>query len=238
MPTKIELYWSTFFGVSPAELRKPGLTVVPHAGLKGYRGAWIFVRERCIILSVPPESVNEIVQKVGKVGINWESALHLEIPQKLFGRRIVKHIGPVFQGYYDRSNLPVAPSEQIRQIQHGQDLVALHKLSDSGDPNGWRDSGLEATQHQAYGYWHQGTLVAAANYKLMLGQAGFIGVFTHPGYRGQGFGQAVVKAVVAKLLSKDLLVLYQTLMSNQSSIGLAQQVGIREYAQNIAVRLK
>lgn len=212
--------------------------VVPHAGLKDYNGAWLFVRGQRIILSVPSQMVLEMTGKVETETLDWDDPLSEKVLHELFGDRITKMIGPVFQGYYSLPDLSFTQSEEVREIEGSGDLEALRDLGESCDHDGWDDSGLGEAQHASYGLWLRGQLVAAANYKVFPGEAGFIGVFTHPEYRGRGHGQTVVQAVVSDLYSRDHLVLYQTLMSNESSVELARRVGIVEYARNMAVRLR
>jgi RimJ/RimL family protein N-acetyltransferase len=61
---------------------------------------------------------------------------------------------------------------------------------------------------------------------------------THPDFRGQGHGTAVVAAVMAEALANQELLLYQTLESNQAAIGLALALGYERYGNHVAVRLK
>jgi hypothetical protein len=44
MSERHDMFWAEFFGITAADLRTPGLSVVSHVGLTGYRGAWFFLR--------------------------------------------------------------------------------------------------------------------------------------------------------------------------------------------------
>ena len=44
MSERHDLFWAEFFGIAAADLRTPGLSVVSHVGLAGFRGVWFFLR--------------------------------------------------------------------------------------------------------------------------------------------------------------------------------------------------
>jgi RimJ/RimL family protein N-acetyltransferase len=64
-----------------------------------------------------------------------------------------------------------------------------------------------------------------------------IGIITHPAYRRQGHGRAVVSAISAYGLGVGLVPRYQALAANIPSVAIARALGFTHYATTLAVRL-
>jgi ribosomal protein S18 acetylase RimI-like enzyme len=79
--------------------------------------------------------------------------------------------------------------------------------------------------------------VAAATYRIESGVAAFPGLITHSEFRGRGYGKVVLSKAVEHGISHDLLMFYQTLLTNKPAIAVAQTLGYRHYATHLAVRL-
>jgi len=233
----IEQYWSNYFGITTAIINTPGITVVPHQALKGFVGAWIFKREEHLLFSVPPALVGTIKQKLSTKPPELANVFSTEYLYYLFDSQIERIIGPVFQGYYDAHQMVGGVAKAVRPLNYERDQKQIDHLSKSGDGIGWDHSGIAPDNAALYGYELENQIVAIANYKMRATDVGFIGVYTHPQFRGKGFGQAVVKAAVMDLMDKGCLVRYQTLWSNAASIGVAWQLGIEAYGSNVAIRL-
>ena len=60
MDPDIDAFWAGYFGCGLHALRRPGVLVVPHCGLLGYRGAWAFRYADACILSVPLPLVERV----------------------------------------------------------------------------------------------------------------------------------------------------------------------------------
>lgn len=215
-----------------------GLHVLPHQQLAGFQGAWLFRRNKCFILSVPPEEVDDLKALVKKKPPTVSTLFTPAYRKYLFGDQIQKVIGPVFQGFYQATPGEVASlSKLVRRLNVEEQQENILALSNSGDPIGWNNSGVFKPESILYGYYCEGKVGAVASYRLLDQQVGFIGVYTHPDYRGQGFGRATVKAAIADLAKQGKVALYQTLHSNLPAIGIAEHLGIQHYASHIALRL-
>lgn len=235
----ITRYWANFFGISPSEFHQAGCRVVPHQQLAGFRGAWLYRRGSNIILSVPEESVSLMQKLVGRnppTGKTLFSAAYIDY---LFKDKVNKVIGPAFQGFYQAipGDLPKS-SKAVQRLDFEEHQETIQELSQSGDPTGWDHSGVYKQGSILYGYQDQGKICALANYRFVDDQVGFIGVYTHPEFRGRGFGAATVKTALADLSRQGKTALYQTLHSNIASIGIAKKLGIQEFASHVAVRLQ
>lgn len=237
--THITTYWANFFGIPPTAFHQTGCRVLAHRQLAGFQGAWLYRRDNNIILSVPQEEVSEVESLVTQHPPSDKTLFSTAYLAYLFKDRISKVIGPAFQGYYQAKpeELDTIPSAVLR-IDPAQHQETIQSLSQSGDPIGWDHSGVFKKKSILYGYQHQGKILALANYRLVDEQVGFIGVYTHPEFRGRGFGRATVKAALVDLAREGKTALYQTLHSNTASIAIAKSLGIQEFASHVAVRLK
>jgi predicted GNAT family acetyltransferase len=81
-------------------------------------------------------------------------------------------------------------------------------------------------------------LVAVAGYTVWGDVIAHIAVITHPQYRGQGYGRAVVSRLTEEVLRQGLVPQYRTLEANQPSMAIARTLGFAYYATTVAVRLK
>ena len=80
----------------------------------------------------------------------------------------------------------------------------------------------------AFGCLAGGQLVAAASgYE----RAGFmdLGVLTHPAYRGQGLGKAVVGAICEWAIARNVIAQYRCNVLNIGSHGVARKLNLRLY---------
>jgi predicted GNAT family acetyltransferase len=82
-----------------------------------------------------------------------------------------------------------------------------------------------------------GSLVAAGTLAQWRERFWNVGILTHPGHRGRGYGRAVVSAMTRHGLGQGWLLHYQTLLANIPSVAVARSLGYREHARTIAVRL-
>ncbi len=237
--THITTYWANFFGIPPTAFHQSGCRVLPHRQLAGFQGAWLYRRNNNIILSVPQEEVSLLAALVHQHPPTDKTLFSAPYIEYLFKDRVNKIIGPAFQGYYQAlSGDPEEGPESVLRLDFAQHQETIKSLSQSGDPIGWDHSGVFKEKSILYGYQYQGRILALANYRLVDEQVGFIGVYTHPEFRGRGFGRATVKAALTDLARQGKTALYQTLHSNIASIAVANSLGIQEFASHVAVRLK
>ena len=235
---KIRTYWSNFFGIPEYELSTHGVSLVAHKALQGYAGAWIFRRNQRIIFSVRNSDLEVVKNKLSLYPPKNTTVFSDAYVNRIFGPKIEKIIGPTFQGFYDAPILKPTNSKYVRKINYQDYEKQIVELSQSGDVTGWRHGGLNPKSDCIFAVLKENKVISVANYKLMDGEVGFIGIYTHPNYRNQGFGQKTVNQIVYHLMKKGKLALYQTLQSNIASSAVANRIGIKQFASNIAIRLK
>ena len=237
---QVDTYWSSFFGLTPQDMEDSGVRVLPHQELHDYAGAWVFRHNSLTIVSVPKELCGPVQKGVEK----FEGDLLSEDwVCKTFGARVEQVIGPAYDAYVDGARFHPAPSLGARRLSDS-DVKALRQLSQACAEVEWEHSGiaLEAlgavNEPPTFGCFHDGLLVAAAQYWPDKHRTARGGVITHPFYRGRGFGKAVRSATVADWVDQGGTMLYQTLLENQAAVAVARALGFEQYATHLAVRFK
>jgi GNAT superfamily N-acetyltransferase len=231
---RIDATWAAFFGLSPAAFLRPGIQVVAHHQLADYQGVWLFRHHASLCLSVPPASAEGVQAAVRAYTL--ERLFSGAGLQALFGPRLARIIGPAYQGYVERPQFRPAPHPGVRALSRA-DRVALQQLADACEADAWEHAGIAVDEPHVFGCFVDAQVVAAARYRPAWGDAATIGVVTHPGYRGHGYGRAVVSAATAQALEAGCIVLYQTLLANAPAVALATGLGYQLYATHLAVRL-
>jgi predicted GNAT family acetyltransferase len=231
----IDDFWSDFLGVDVTTLHCDRCTVVPHAKLSGYLGAWLFVRGEGAVTSVPHELVAEIELKTKDIS---PAALHASAAA-LFGSRIQEIIGPVYLGRLDPMRFDVSARTSVARALTPADADHVAELARACTAEEWRASAIDVGDAGLVGAFDAaGRLVTAAKVREWAPKVGDIGVITHPGHRGQGYGRASVAEIVATQLELDWLLLYQTLDADTAAVAIAERIGFVRYATNLAVRLR
>jgi predicted GNAT family acetyltransferase len=88
-----------------------------------------------------------------------------------------------------------------------------------------------------FGCFAGGALAAAGMLEPWGARLLHVGIATHPGHRGRGYGKAVVSAMTAHGLATGRVVQYRTLLANLPSVGIARALGFQRFALTLAVRL-
>jgi len=157
--------------------------------------------------------------------------------QRLVGLPIELVVGPAFVGYTDA--LAFRPdSASSTRILESQDVRAFADLRAACHALEWEHGGCQLGSQPVVGAYAGGRLVAVAGYELWGNAIAHIAVITHPQYRGQGYGKAVVSRLTAEVLRQGLVPQYQTLETNTASLAIARGLGFERYATTVAVRLK
>jgi ribosomal protein S18 acetylase RimI-like enzyme len=234
-PRRIYGHWAGFFGLRPDAFLQPGVRVVPHAGLAGYQGAWIFWRGETTVISVPEACVAEVAARATSL-IPGEPAT-ADTAAFLFGSRAGRLVGPAYHGYAERADFRPDPSPHVRSLTPA-DREPLLGLAAACDPIEWEHSTLGSDVENTFGYFAGRELLAACKTVMRGPRAADHGVITHPAHRGRGYGRAVVSASMQHALDRGDLVVYQTLVANLPAVAIARALGCHDYARHLAVRLR
>src|SRR5262249_4981965 len=99
--------------------------------------------------------------------------------------------------------------------------------------------GINPQQPPLFGCFTIGNeLVAAAMLEERDEGVLFLGVITHPDYRGSGYGSAVASYAPSHGLAAGGILHYQTLEANIHSAAIARKLGYQQYGTTLAVRLR
>ena len=232
----VDRYWSQKLGVTTSELSEPGVHIVANSssGLNGYAGVFFFSRGRSLVVSAPPELVEQLagsIQVLSETSIMDREALH-----KVVGVEAGLVVGPAYQGFTGAASFnPPKRAERVSEADF--DPALLQDLRTVSGEDAWEASGIsEATGRVAVAV-EQDRVVGAAG--LRHREAGIADpcVLVQPDRRGRGLATALVGRVVGAAVEQGTVVLYQTLHSNTAAVRVAQRLGFDHYATTVAVRL-
>jgi RimJ/RimL family protein N-acetyltransferase len=208
---------------------------LPHVGLEGYQGAFLFRARTVCIVSVPPAWVEPAQAALS--GHTTEEVFAPQFLEGAFGDAVDCLLGPAWLGYADATDFAPAPTEAVRLLEPS-DERAFRRLAEQCDATEWEHSGLEGDRPPVCGCFREGELVAAAGYTIWGEKLAHVGVVTHSSHRGHGYGKAVVSGITAHALRQGLIAQYRTLQSNAPSIAIGRALGFQEYGVTLAVRFR
>ena len=236
---KIERYWADFFGLDVSSLSDGHVRVVPHVGLQGYNGAWIFRRDKTVVISVPPDqqvAVEEMALS-SEMSDPHDAWLNPSFLRRMFPLPVERTVGPAYQGFVDSRRFRGRDDATVR-LATPADFDGLAQLEAACAAVEWEHSSIALSDERLYVCTRDGALVAAASAKRGDGAHPAMGLVTHPAHRGRGYAAAVASAATADALTRDPLVLWQTLVNNTGSIKIADRLGYAQFAETMAVRFK
>lgn len=226
-------YWAEFFGIAPQRWSEAGVLFRPHAGLD-YQGLWCFRRLRRVVVSAPSAWITALEKRWRDWSPDW--LLDPDRVQASLGEQCERCIGPAFQGCVEPQSFRLVVAPSVRALNPG-DHQTVDRFRHVCGEAAWADSGLEQAEVMRFA-WFDGDRITAMS--ALRGRGKLVGdvcVLTHPECRSMGRGRAVVSATVKRAVEGGHLVLYQTLESNVAAVGLALGLGLRRYANHVAVRL-
>lgn len=233
---RIDAYWATFFGCRIEDLHALRTLVASHAALADYAGAYLMRTTEACIVSVPAHLLQRTSDALGVMSPT--EAFDSAVVSACFGASVERVIGPAYQGYVGSDSFSLADARETRVLD-GRDMPALRHLAEACGEAEWGHSGIDNDDRQVvFGCFDGDELAAAGMGEPRNETLWHIGIVTHPSYRGQGYGRAVVSAIAAYGLDLGLIPWYQTLQANASSIAIAQSLGFSQYATTLSVRLR
>jgi GNAT superfamily N-acetyltransferase len=216
-------FWAERLGCAPADLERPGLTLVRHPEPR----AFYALAAGAAVVVAAPESLHPLLRGVADpVGlVTREGASRVLPPEAAF-------VGPARLAYLERT--PEAPEGVVEVASAGD--AALARLRASVGVEEWRHANLEAAEPPLFACAHGGSLAAASGFQRLLRRVAHLGVVTDPRARGLGLGRRVVGASAAHAARLGLLVQYQTLAANAPALRIAQSLGFVPFATALSAR--
>jgi GNAT superfamily N-acetyltransferase len=228
-------FWAAHLGCSEVQLAQPSTSVV-RAGpdLASFRGATVVFRPPACVLAVPADWYEPVASRLGQRPP--AQVFDIMLLRQVFEAGVDQVIGPAWLGYADATDFRPAPTTGTRLLT-AQDLAQLQRLAAACGPVAWEHSGIDPARPPVFGCFDGEVLAAAGMLERWGDRLLHVGIVTHPGYRGRGYGKAVVSAMTAYGLATGGVLQYRTLQANLPSVGIAQTLGFQRFAQTLAVRL-
>jgi GNAT superfamily N-acetyltransferase len=188
-------------GLSAAEWRAPGGTVIAHAAaLADYRGIYAVRRLETVVVSVPAPLVEDTI--AGLANCEASGAMDASVVSPIYGDAVERVIGPAWIGYADTTDFHPADTHGARRLEDS-DHAMLRALSAACSTEDWEHSGVAFDRAPIFGCFARDSLVAACSYEPWGQHLLHVGVVTHPDHRGKGLGRAVASAATGHGLAAD-----------------------------------
>ena len=117
------------------------------------------------------------------------------------------------------------------------DASALTVLRNGCADGEWAEASFDGAP-ALFGCFDDHRLVAASSLTGWRMGNDRVGVVTHPGMRGRGYGAAVASAATARALQTTSAVEWRARGTNAGSINVALRLGFFAYGENLAIRLR
>lgn len=231
---RIDAHWCARLGCDPADLRTPGLTVLPHAQMRGWLGAYAIRQGEAAVITVPEPMVERVRAKLR--GVPADEAVTTFTLNRVFGTAVERFVGPAWIGYCDAASFRPFDSAEVRALGDGEsdDVV---RLSEACDETEWEHSGIDPRRRPIFALHRGPEIAAATSWEALSNGVLHVGVITHPAHRGNGYGKAVASAITAHGLAQDGIMQWQTLVENAPSLAIGQALGYQQRYRTVAVRL-
>jgi len=230
---KVDAFWAEYFGCRPGDLSSGETLVHSHAALLGYDGALVFRHGGACLVSVPG-TVPEIERGKLRQGAPAE-VFTPEFLARVFVVSTDRVSGPAWIGIADRSDY--RPVKSAARLLGAGDREALRRLAEGSGEVAWKQSRLMEDREPIFGLCVGGEIVAASGYLVMGRTLAYVGVVTHPEYRGRGYARAVTATAMEHAFGQGLAAMYRTPRAHESAVKLAEALGFQTYAETYDVQL-
>jgi len=229
---KIDVFWANDLGCLPEDFHKAGLGIAEREA-SGPLYTHLFRRLERIQVDCSPSLYKNVRNAVQ--GRGMEEVFEPAFWRAALGDSVERILGPTYLGYKDVTEEdPIDPRVRLLGMNDG---ALLDRLRHGVTSQEWEEGGLKDCE-QIAGYFLEGSLVAAAGYKVWGGTLAHICVMTHAGFRSHGYGRACVRNITQEAIKIGLVAQYQTLFENKPSIAVARALEFEEYGQRVFVRCK
>jgi predicted GNAT family acetyltransferase len=137
---------------------------------------------------------------------------------------------PMWRMVLEPANLQPTPNDCVQLTPaHSEQLTDLYALGEGG-----AGFSTAQVQHGVFcGIFAEHQLIAVAGTHLVsdtYGVAAVGNVFTHPDYRGQGYGTVMTRAVVTELLQRGIQdIILNVSQDNEAAIHIYERLGFQRY---------
>lgn len=140
-------------------------------------------------------------------------------------------LGPSIHHFLDHAGS--VPEVSAAPVERASLELLRHAVS----PEEWREGGFAEEPSLLFAVTSQaGDLTAAANLTAFGSALADVGVLTHPGHRGRGFGLLAAAGATRYSLSHSGLARWRARAGNVPSLAIARSLGFEPWCQQLAVR--
>jgi len=220
---------------APDVLATAKTTVIRHgAAFAGKRVAFALATTTTCVVTVPADWRDAAREALAP--LRPTEAFDARRLAGVFGPAAQRVVGPAWQGHLDADGFAPVDPRGTRPLA-AADREDLDVLAAACDTREWEASAVNLDQAPVFGCVAGDRLVAAGTLTPWRDRFWHVGIITHPGYRGRGYGRAVVSAMTRYGLDHGWLLHYQTLLANVPSVAVARSLGYQQHAQTLAIRL-
>jgi len=232
----VDSYWAGLLGCPVAHFAGSSTLVVGHSGLGEFPGVYLFSRRDSLLISTPPEKLEELWPKLE--GLPPQAFDDLELLRERTGAAKSDLQQPSFIGYTDSKSFvpPGAWTDGVRLLTEA-DRPALDALRAASSDTDWEYGGCNFSERPVVGQFVGNSLTALGSYDEWAGEIAHLSVITHPDYRKQGYGKGVVAAITQEALRRAFIPQYRTRYINTPSLALATSLGFVGLAKSVALKL-
>ncbi len=228
--TTADAFWAAHLDCAPGELFSEPLRIITHgAEWADFGGAMALFRGGGAVATVPPDRADRLRVLLSPLSRGCSPDYFASALRPISS--VV--VGPAYIGYTEAAFPPTHPARALVP----DDARALDALQQACDTTEWAHGGSDIA-HPCSAVFVGGQIVALAGYKVWGGAIAHISIVTHPGFRGRSFGRSAVAHLARRAVAAGLLPQYRTLISNRTSVRLAESLGFCSYATSTTVRFE
>lgn len=237
-------YWADRLGVTPDAFAEEGVTV----GLTDEEGIPLFHCNDAVVVGAPDSLTDQIKRESDALATldagDGHRATSVEREVASNEREVTSDneirewfdtfdavervLGPAFWGYTDRESFD--PVESEARVLTPDDESAYDAFRARIPDEEWDQGGPQFAPGNTVGLLVGDDLVAASGYEVWDELVAHLAVVTHPDYRGDGYGRAVVSRATENALEEGLIPQYRTLDEWPWSVALARSLGFDRFA--------
>lgn len=228
--------WATYFGCSTEHLTQPGTDLLPDERFRGSGELYLWRVGQHAFLQIDPaltkllSHLSQLQASVTLTGATIRDSAR-DYPLSVTASDVLCYLEPnAF-----RPHKTEAPFRSQRLTP--ADRAALEGLHAACSEDDVENAFVEIDHDTVWAVWHDQDVVAAAS--MYRTRSGFhdVGVLTHPAFRGEQLGKAVVSALCGYALAQDAIIQYRCHKDLSSSLRLAQALGFRKYFEQETLAL-
>ena len=232
----LDEHWTATLNLEPSVWRDAEVVVASHPEPSHRDHVYLIRREDSCIIVVPQALVGSTTIACA----SWPSAAVFDraFVRTLYGEEVAAIHGPFWLGYATKESFRHVDGRGSRRLDGARDAAALATLLGQVAEEQAVDAGFDVAARREYGCFVGDQLVCAGTLTPFRGMPANIGVLTHPAYRNQGFGTAMVSALTADALADSRTAQFRTLADNRPALRIARVLGYVEDGHTFEVVLR